>query len=180
MKILLIYSSLTGNTALLANTLSSFWNDQGHTVTLKNLEDGTTLLKSEVQDGDVIALGYWVDKGNANKAVLDLKETLATKSIFLFGTLGANPTSEHAMQCISRVNEHFQPCDILGHFLCQGKINPKLIEGFKALPYDHPHYPTDEKMKRYDMASKHPDAHDLKSLIRCAQESFNALEKEVN
>ena len=62
---MLIYFSQTGNTQLLAQAI-----------------------KKNVENSDIVYVGFWTDKGNANKEALDYLKTLHHQKIFLFGTAG--------------------------------------------------------------------------------------------
>ncbi len=90
----------------------------------------------------------------------------------LFATLGAYPESEHARQSLENAAAFLDPGNTLaGTFICQGKVDPRLIEKFKSFPEGHPHTITPEKLKRYEIAGKRPDAADLAN----AAETFRRL-----
>ena len=65
-----------------------------------------------------------VDKGTANAGSARYMETVKNKKIGLFGTLGAYPDSDHAKQCMKKARALVQGNEILGEFLCQGKVDP--------------------------------------------------------
>ena len=93
------------------------------------------------------------------------------RRIFFFGTLGAEPDSEHAAKCIANIRAL---CDasneILGAILVQGAIDPMLIEMFKSMPKDNVHAFTEESAARYAAAACHPDAADFARVIAAARE----------
>ena len=98
-------------------------------------------------------------------------EGLRGRRIFLFGTLGAEPDSEHGAKCIANIRAL---CDasneILGAILVQGAIDPMLIEMFKSMPKDNVHAYTEESAARYAAAACHPDAADFARVIAAARE----------
>ncbi|ABV33807.1 MULTISPECIES: flavodoxin family protein [Pseudothermotoga] len=167
MKILLTYSSLTGNTKKVADGI--------HKV-LKKYET-TYLAMNEIHSKDfidrfdIVIVGCWVDKGMPNKEALDFMKMIKNKKVGLFVTLGAYPDSQHAkgalQRCVEKIEENRNI--VIAKFICQGKISEKLINFFKTLPPDHPHALTEEKLRGYEMAAKHPDEED----IRKAQEVFS-------
>ncbi len=90
-------------------------------------------------------------------------EKIEGKKVGVFGTLGAYPDSDHAKKTLKRVRELLEvKNEVIAEFLCQGKVDPKLIEKFKELPAGHPHGMTEERRKRHEEASKHPNEQDIK------------------
>src|SRR5699024_6453147 len=100
---------------------------------------------------DLIIVGFWVDKGTADEKAKKYMEKLKGKKVGVFGTLGAYPDSDHAKKTMMRVRELLErENEVVAEFLCQGKVDPKLIEKFKDLPPDHPHGMTEERKKRHE------------------------------
>jgi len=111
---------------------------------------------------DFLVLGFWVDKGTANAGSVRYLETVKGKKIGLFGTLGAYPDSDHAKQCLEKVKALVQGNELLGEFLCQGKVDPALIKMMETKMKDDPHHSmTPERRARLEKAAKHPDEKDL-------------------
>jgi len=54
-------------------------------------------------------------------------------------------------------------CEIIGTFICQGAIDPKLLKWMEELPADHPHAPDAARRKRWEDAINRPDETDLKN-----------------
>lgn len=157
MKILLTYSSKTGNTKAVAEAI------------LKTLPQGTDFFAvSEVKDlnnYDAVIVGFWIDKGLPNEEALNFMETIKNKKMGYFFTLGAYPDSPHAEDCHKSAKELLTKNgnEVLAGFGCQGKIDPALTEMFKSLPKDHPHYMNEERRKRHEEAAKHPDKKDFEN-----------------
>lgn len=164
MKILVTYSTKTGNTKKIA--------EQIH----KALDNSELFDISEVKnlDYDLIVVGTWIDKATADLKALEFIKTIKDKKVAFFFTLGAYSDSNHAQDCIKNIKNLFEENNntVLGHYHCQGAIDPKLIEFMKAkFPIGHPHGPTPERIQRWKDASTHPDENDLKN----AYEYFSKL-----
>lgn len=146
MTSLVLYSSLTGNTKMLAEQMALALPN----VTLLPIDEAVPY-----EDYDIIALGYWVIRGLPDEKVLNYIEQLKGAKVILFGTLGAYVHSEHAQKCISQseelVREHNE---VLGSFLCMGKVASHHIAKSK-------HAMTPERKARLDEAAKHPNEEDF-------------------
>jgi flavodoxin len=174
MKILLTYSSLTGNTKKVADGIFDILiKDQ---TVYRPIKEACSL---NLDEFDVIFIGSWVDKGMPNQEAREFMQKIREKQVGIFMTLGAYPDSEHAKTSLQSAVDILEENNntIICKFICQGKISEKLIEFFKTLPSDHPHAITEEKLKRYEIAAKHPDEEDIKR----AQEIFlEGLKKLCN
>jgi flavodoxin len=157
MKTLVVYSSLTGNTKQVGEAVAAELSAD-----LKPVED------SPAADGyDLVAVGTWIDKGSADAKAVGYIKGLKNQKVAFFVTLGADPKSEHAAKCLDKIaalldksNEH------VGSFICQGKIDPKLIERMNQMfagkeHAGNPHAPGAERDARHKKASTHPDEQDL-------------------
>lgn len=155
MKKIIIYSSKTGNTKKVAEACHK---RAGKDWILKNTED-----EFDIKDYSEIVLGFWVDKGSADERALNLIKKIEGKKVSLFGTLGAYPDSDHAKESMERVKTMVEENnnEVRGTFMCQGAIDPKLIEWMNSLPSEHPHYPNKERKKRWAEAEKHPNQKDF-------------------
>ncbi len=155
MKKVVVYSSKTGNTKMLAEVAAKTLGDC-------DLLDVTT--SPNVDDYDFVAIGWWIDKGTADKDTLDWLVNLKGKKVFYFMTLGAYPDSDHGKKCVENGRELLAENEILGSFICQGKIAPHLKEWMTKLDKSHPHYPDEARLKRWADADSHPDEQDLENL----------------
>lgn len=168
MKILLTYSSRTGNTEKVARAIR------------KVLPADADFYKMSAapspEEYDIVIAGFWIDRGVPYKEALDYMNTIKNKRVAFFFTLGARPDSAHGQKCFEQARALLKDNLLLGEFACQGKIDPKLIESFKSLPPDHPHAITEESLKRYAAAAVHPDDADL---LR-AGETFRNIISQVN
>lgn len=170
MKILVTYSSKTGNTKQVAEAV------------LKGLPAGTKIYPVEEApspDGyDLIYAGFWVDKGRPDKKASEYLRSVKNKNVMVFFTLGADPDSKHADDCESEAGACVgEGSEVRGSFRCMGKLSPCLIEMMENLPPDHPHAPDEARRKRWEKASSHPDINDLNSAALWAGETYKKANK---
>ena len=154
MNYLVLYSSRTGNTRMVARAIQ------------KALPEGTPCV--DIKD----LMGYWVDKGTADEASRTVLKSLDNPYIALFATLGADPKSPLAMKSLEQgaacLPDGKKP---LGAFICQGKVDPKLIEAmYRMFPSDNIHGKNPKNEARHKAASTHPDEKDLSDAAHFAHE----------
>jgi len=162
MKSLIVYSSRTGNTKSVAEAIKEILPEP---CTIANVEEVPS-----VEDYDFIAIGYWVDKGMPDQKAKAFMEKIKGKKVGLFGTLGAYANSDHADDCRARAEKLMEGNEVLGHFLCQGRIDPKVLEMMEKMASDH-HPMTEERKARIEEAKKHPDETDFSN----AKQAFAAM-----
>ena len=98
-----------------------------------------------------------------------IKEKVKNKKVGLFITLGAEPEGEHGQKMLEVGCELLKENgnEILREFICQGAIDPKLIEQMKEMAAkmgDKAVHPiTPEREARWAAAASHPDENDLNS-----------------
>ncbi|MDR3146204.1 MAG: flavodoxin family protein [Treponema sp.] len=161
---LIVYSSRTGNTRKLAEGIHRALGNAGFPARIAAVEE-----KPEINGVPWLLLGFWADRGHADERALDFIRSLEGCRVGLFGTLGAYPNSEHARDLAQKTGALVIEKNIcMGSFLCQGKVDPALVERFKSLPPDNPHAMTEERRKRHEEAAKHPNDDD----IAAAAEAF--------
>lgn len=168
MKILVTYSSKTGNTKKLAEGIYEGLGDMEKTILpMKDAEN--------LDEYDIVLAGYWVDKGGPNTEAAEYLKKISGKKVGVFATLAFWPDSEHGYQSILRgealvkENNH-----VIGKYICQGKIDPRMIEIFKKMPEGNPHKPTPEKQKRYVISANHPSAADIAVAAEMFRERIEA------
>ncbi len=167
-KGLIVYSSKTGNTEKVAREILDLLQ-LGSEAEIHPVETAPDPAQAEW-----ILLGFWVDKGDADPKTLEYIERVQGKKVGLFGTLGDYPDSKHAEDVKKRVASNISRNNtMLGSFLCQGKIDPKLREIFKQFPEGHPHAMTPERIKRHQDAESHPDDADLRSAASACKAMLN-------
>lgn len=168
MKALVVYSSRTGNTRKSPKPSPPFFP------AVRSIP----WTRSRARRYDLVAVGYWVDKGMPDAQAKAYLETVRDAKVALFGTLGAWPDSDHARDCIAQgealVNAPERRNKVLGTYLCQGKVDPKIVAMMQKMASDvHPMTP--ERKARLEEAAKHPDEADC---LR-AQEAFKGFAEQV-
>ena len=161
-----IYSSVTGNTKAIAESIARATNADIFAV-----KEAPTDLSAY----DVVAVGYWLRRGAPDAATAQFLPQLKDVEVVLFQTHGAELYSEHAVTAFARAaNLLGENCRVLGTFSSQGKINPALIEKRKNAPADDPHGGA-AALKRWESAANHPDAADFAR----AEEFVAAMERKL-
>lgn len=157
MKTLVLYSSKTGNTKMVAEAIASKLDD----ATLAAIENAPS--PEDCAAYDMLAIGYWVDKGLPDAKALALIKSLNGCNIALFGTLGAYPDSDHAKDCMAKsealLHEDGRTNTCYGSFLCQGKVDPRILEMMQKMA-SAAHPMTEERKARIEEAKKHPNEQD--------------------
>ncbi|SIQ12050.1 Flavodoxin domain-containing protein [Alkalispirochaeta americana] len=154
MKTMIVYSSRTGNTETIARAI----HQEMPRAELFPVEEAPS-----PEGFDLLVLGFWVDKGTADVAAREYLQRVGTTPTALFATLGAYPDSNHARESMERASEFLSGAPLVGSFVCQGAVDSKLQNWMESLPPDHPHGPTEERLKRWRDASTHPDGKDCEA-----------------
>ena len=87
MSYAIVFSSKTGNTKLLADTLHACLPQENCCYF------GTP--DPAAMEADDLYVGFWTDKGNADESTLDFLKQLHGKNVFLFGTAGFGGSEEY-------------------------------------------------------------------------------------
>jgi flavodoxin len=171
-KGLIVYSSKTGNTKKLAEGIYRGFAEAGVPARIAAVEE-----KPGAEDAPWVLIGFWADRGKADQKALEYIRSLEGRRIGLFGTLGADPGSNHARELAKKTEALAAEKNIcLGSFLCQGKIDPALTGQFEKLPPDHPHAMNEERRKLHEEAAKHPDAEDMAAALRACRKMLETLQ----
>jgi flavodoxin len=169
-KTLIMVSSITGNTLMVAQAIHSAYPNS----TLMSTEDA---LKhpSAIESAQHILIGFWCDKGGLPPALAETLPHIHDKTLGIFCTMGGDPESERARAWFERECSVIVGADrnnvLKETFLCQGKIDPALIEKMKQLPG---YKETPETRARRERASTHPDERDLQDAVRTFASFFEA------
>lgn len=152
MKILITYSSATGNTKKVAEAIRDEFN---------NAQLLPMIEVVDVSAYDLIVIGGWIDKGQFNKEAIDFCEKLTNKRVAFFFTIGVFPATKHGIDAANNIKKLLEKGnnEVINHFHCQGAIAPKIVDMFLANVKDTPAY---EKLKlKYAYAANHPNEEDL-------------------
>ena len=104
-KYSIIFSSLTGNTKKLADTIRAVLPAEDC--------DYFGAPKAEELHSEILYIGFWTDKGNADSATLELLSKLRDKKVFLFGTAAlaaARHIFRRSLSMLSSLLAQATPC----------------------------------------------------------------------
>ena len=154
MSYAIVYSSPTGNTAMLARTIREALSqaDCGYF----GEPDARALSAGRIY------VGFWTDKGTCDEQTARFLERLTDQQVFLFGTAGFGGEAAYFDQILGRVKEKLGPeVKIIGTYMCQGKMPPAVRRRYEAME-DSPRRTA--MLENFDKAVSHPDAQDLARL----------------
>ena len=158
MKFSIVYSSRTGNTKLLAETIRDA------------LPAGDCVYfgepAPEALEADCVYAGFWTDKGRCDDAAAEFLKTLTTQKLFLFGTAGFGGTPAYFQQILQRTEEVLPASvQVIGRYMCQGKMPLSVRKRYESMQ-DSPEFGPRMAMliENFDRALTHPDQRDLAAL----------------
>ena len=165
----IVFSSITGNTASLAERVKASLSAD------KLVYFGSP--NEEIPISDLLFVGFWVDKGKPDSASEQFLKEIDNKSIFLFGTAGFSDNNgyyekllENAAKCVKPSNK------LIGSFICQGKMPDSVMNRYEAMLSANP---KDEKIKamieNFNKAKCHPDSIDLELLAQKVKSTYEKL-----
>ena len=154
----IVFSSRTGNTRQLAETIRETLGEEG--LVYFGAPDEAAL------QADRLYVGFWTDKGSCNQEAADFLKTLSGKEVFLFGTAGFGGVASYFDKILEKARKAL-PRDVrvLGTYMCQGKMPMSVRERYvkmKESPVPVPRM--DQMIENFDKALSHPDAADLEGL----------------
>ena len=160
----IIYDSLSGNTESLAKEIKSIKKNAYY-------EKINNKLIEELPEYDIYYIGSPIIKGICTDKIKRLLQKIENKKIFLFITTGYKgedyyeSLTRRILEIIPKSNQ------ILGTFLCQGKMQDAVKERYIKLIQEHPE---DKNLKvsieNFEQAKTHPDQKDKKDLIEKIKE----------
>lgn len=65
-------------------------------------------MNESLSDYDCVFMGFWVDKGTADDASRKVLENLHNRHVAVFATVGVNPASSHAQDCLKNGASFFR------------------------------------------------------------------------
>ena len=150
----IVYSSRTGNTAKLAQTIREALPS----------EDCVYFGEpdSKALEAETIYLGFWTDKGSCDEAIAEFLKSLTGQRLFLFGTAGFGGAPAYFEQILDRVKSKLgSGVTVVGSYMCQGKMPMSVRERYMQME-ESPRRTA--MLKNFDAALNHPDAEDLTRL----------------
>lgn len=160
----IMFSSVTGNTRMLAEAIRE-------TLPKKNCDYFGVCGGAEAKS-ELLYIGFWTDKGNADAATLALLAKLRGKKIFLFGTAGFGGSEAYFRKVLDRVRQSVDASNtVIGEYMCQGRMPQAVKERYLRMK-EQPEHPAnlDMLLENFDRALPHPDAADLEKLRKAVAE----------
>ena len=129
----IIFSSMTGNTRKLA--------DKIHEILPKESCDYFGTADAQGIKSELLYIGFWTDKGNADSDTLDFLSKLKNKKIFLFGTAGFGGSDAYFQKILGNVKSAIDSSNtIVGEYMCQGKMPQSVRERYVKMK-ENPEHP---------------------------------------
>lgn len=143
----IVCNSLTGNTKMLADRISE-------------------ILPNDDDNDDIVFVGFWTDKGNADSKTIEYLKLLRNKKIFLFGTCGFGGGEAYFDRILTNVKGNIDSSnEIIGEYMCQGKMPNSVRERYMKMKESDNCPPNiDALIDNFDKALSHPDEKDLEKL----------------
>jgi flavodoxin I len=155
MKCSVVYSSLTGNTAQLAQQIKTALGED-------------CLLCSPIKEltappEGLIFVGYWTDKGSCDEATAEFLMGLHNANVAFFATCGAGSGESYYETIHKNAAKYLNSdCTLVGTFMCQGKMGPGVLKRYQQILEKDPQNPHIlAAIQNYKQALPHPDEKDL-------------------
>ena len=114
---------MTGNTRKLA--------DKIHEILPKESCDYFGTADAQGIKSELLYIGFWTDKGNADSDTLDFLSKLKNKKIFLFGTAGFGGSDAYFQKILGNVKSAIDSSNtIVGEYMCKGKMQQSVRERY--------------------------------------------------
>ena len=158
MSYAIVFSSKTGNTRLLADTLRASLPQNECTY--------FGAPAPEALEAETLYIGFWTDKGHADDTLTAFLQTLKGKRIFLFGTAGFGGSAPYFEKILAATRKALDGSNtVIGSFMCQGKMPQSVRERYVKMK-ENPEHPDniDALIENFDKALSHPDADDMEQL----------------
>ena len=134
MSYAIVFSSKTGNTELLADTLHSCL-PQADCCYFGNPNPAA-------MEADTLYVGFWTDKGKADESASVFLKQLRGKQVFLFGTAGFGGSEEYFNKILKTVQKDLHSSNtVIGSFMCQGKMPMSVRQRYENMKKQPLHLP---------------------------------------
>lgn len=151
MKTSIVFSSTTGNTQKLAETIQGKIN-----------ADYCGKIEDSALESDMLYVGFWTKGFSCDDATAEFLKKLKNKKVFLFGTAGYDNTPEYFEKVLTAAKTNLDSSnELVGEFMSMGKVSAPKQKAIKDM--DEAKY---NGMKaKLDEAESHPSQSDLDSLV---------------
>ncbi|MCB2188579.1 MAG: flavodoxin family protein [Deltaproteobacteria bacterium] len=163
MKILVVYSSQTGNTEALARAVFEALPEAKTIATLEEAPDPAGY--------DLVAMGFWLRGGKPEPQSAEYLARLGAVNLFLFCTHGAPLGSDHVAGALAAAGEMASQAKVVGSVTSQGTVDPKILEMVRARPKDQ----QPPWIDAADSAAGHPGPEDLTRAREAVAQALKAL-----
>ena len=160
MSFSIVYSSRTGNTRMLAETIQSVLPGE------QCLYFGTP--DDKALEADRIYVGFWTSMGTCDETIAAFLKKIGSQQVFLFGTAGFGGAPEYFDAVLKKVRENLgQQAEVIGTYMCQGKMPQQVRQRYEQM-LDKPEMQerAQRSIENFDRAVTHPDAADLETLAQ--------------
>ena len=159
MKYMIVYSSGTGNTEIIAQAIK------------EELDESSCIYYGKPagileHDAEIIFVGFWVFIGTCTEEMKKYLGTLENKKIFLFGTAGWGGSAVYFEKILTDVKQYISTSNtIIDSFMCQGKMTHNVLERYEKKLEEQPEDPNTLSMiENYNNALPHPDVQDIEAV----------------
>ena len=160
MSYAIVYSSRTGNTAMLAQAVREALPQE------ECCYFGAP--HAEALSADTIYVGFWTDKGTCDEQTAHFLQSLNNQKLLLFGTAGFGGAPAYFEQILGRVKENLASgVSVAGTYMCQGKMPQVVRDRYEAME-ESPRRTA--MLANFDQALSHPDKGDLEGLKKAVME----------
>ncbi len=156
MNYMIVYSSFTGNTKIIAEAIKDALKESSCTY-CGEIEGSVN------HDADILFVGFCVHKGSCTDEIKHYLESLENKKIALFGTAGFGGSESYFETILEEVKSYIPKSNnIIGSFMCQGKMTKNVLERYSKMLEEKPgNREIMDMINNYHNALSHPDENDL-------------------
>ncbi len=157
MKSLVVYSSKSGNTRKMAEAVYEYLTGEKDIAAIADAPDPA--------EYSFVALGFWVKAGQPDPdAQAFLAKLHKEQDVYLFASHGAAAGSAHAEEAMRKARELAGHAHVRASFSCPGEVDTQTLAAAAAKN------PQPAWLADAPAAKGHPDAHDLKMVVRMLEE----------
>lgn len=154
MSYAIVYSSRTGNTAMLAQAIQEALPQEECSY--------FGAPHAEALSADTVYVGFWTDKGTCDEQTAHFLQSLTNQKVFLFGTAGFGGAPAYFEQILGRAKANLaSSVPVIGTYMCQGKMPQVVRDRYEGME-DSPRRTA--MLENFDQALSHPDQGDLEEL----------------
>ena len=167
---LVVYSSETGNTKLLAEEIYYYLPDSMGTKDIVNIRSWNGTLFAENY-----FIGFWINRGSCSLEIIDLISSIKESNVAFFGTCGLGSTDDYYKMIEQNAKVWLPDSNtFLGSYFCQGRMPMEIRDRYEACRGKCDDAKIDHMLECFDSAFNHPDSQDI---YRTHQFVDNCLKK---